>query len=426
MKLTKLNMISWIFYFHLIMQSFIASILVVNGWDNHYVINTVSRDSRFYGWLAVQYTMIAFPFGMLLINFVFGYKSSRDLFNSYLNSPLQHFISPRDSYIKFFLYILSFISILSVIYTLANLKTLPILKIFQGYNAYDLARFRQEASRSFEGNQYIRNIFGLTFTPILAYISFSYWKITRSKKDFIWFFIMFIFSFLILTYDLSKYPFIMFIVGFLFLKVLIKGEVKKEIIFLFGGVAVALVLLAYIFIGKVTDFQTLFSYNKGLLGRILLSQAAGTYLAFEYFPKMHDFIGFASLSNVLSKAFGINYVDRAARIIMENFNPAGVQGGTAGVMNSLFIAEAWANFGWIGVIFSPIYVGMFVQAIFMTFLKSKKTPLSVGLFSYLSYNLPITGGFNDFFYNPVLMITFVIFTSIYIMAFVLEKAKRSV
>ena len=65
LSLTKLNLVSWIFYFQLIAQSYIASVLVINGLDNHYVINRVSDDAKFYGWLAVQYTMIALPLGKL-------------------------------------------------------------------------------------------------------------------------------------------------------------------------------------------------------------------------------------------------------------------------------------------------------------------------------------------------------------------------
>jgi len=424
LKLTQLNMVSWIFYFQLIIQSFIASILVVNGWDNHYVIKTVSKEARFYGWLAVQYTMIALPVGMLLVNFFYGYKSNCKLFNTYINSPLKPSVSSKDSFIRVFLYMLSFISILAVMYTYAYLDKIPLLAVFQGYDANSLAHLRQEASRGFEGNYYIRNILGVSFSPILTYISYAYWKMTNSKKDFIWFIIMFISSFLILTYDLEKSPFIMFILGFLFLKVLIEGKIKKKTLFIFSSFSMALILLAYVYIAKITDFRLLFSYNSGIVGRILLSQSAGTYMSFEHFPKTYNFIGFASISKMLSQLFGINYVDRAARIMMAIFNPARVQAGTAGVMNSLFIAEAWANFGWIGVIFSPIYVGMFVQIIFMTFLKAKKTPISTGLFAYLSYKLPITGGFNDFLYNPGLVIILVIFTSVYVMALGLKEAKR--
>ena len=40
---------------------------------------------------------------------------------------------------------------------------------------------------------------------------------------------------------------------------------------------------------------------------------------------------------------------RPARIVMSIINFLGIEAGTAGVMNTLFIGEAYANFGWLRV-----------------------------------------------------------------------------
>ena len=69
LSVTKINMISWIFYWELLAKSFIASILVVNNNDNHYLIGKITSNStRIIGWAAVQYAMIAMPIGMLIIS----------------------------------------------------------------------------------------------------------------------------------------------------------------------------------------------------------------------------------------------------------------------------------------------------------------------------------------------------------------------
>ncbi|MBE0471796.1 MAG: hypothetical protein IBX55_20090 [Methyloprofundus sp.] len=424
LALTKLNLVSWFFYYQLISQSFIASILVVNGWDNHYAINRIGEDARFYGWLAVQYTMIALPLGMLGAVYLNGLNSNRRLFHSYINKPVDVALSLKDSFIRYPLYALSVVAVFSIIYTFAMLKTNPLFAALSGFDALSLAGLRQETHREFPGNVYIRNIFAIGLTPILAYISFAYWRQTKNKTDFIWFFTMFVSSFFILTYDLSKAPFVIFVLGFLFLLVLINGGVSKKIFYAFGLVAFVLILSAYFLIMDVVDPLALFSYNSGIGGRILLSQAAGTYFAFEHFPSSHDFIGFASLSNFFNNIFGLEASDRAARILMTIFNPKAVEAGLAGVMNSLFIAEAWANFGLFGVIIAPLYVGFIIQVIFMFFLRSRKTPLMLGLLAYLSYSFPVTGGFNDFFYNAGLMIVFFIFITVYIVGLLLKQSKR--
>lgn len=416
LALTKINLVSWIFYYNLVIQSFIASVLIINNWDNHYIINTLEYESRLYGWMAVQYTMLAMPLGMWLAVYLHGWSSNRAIFSAYLEQPIQTTISPNDSYIRYPLYILSIIAIASVLYTLALLDTNPLMAVFSGFDSEALAGLRQDASRQFSGNIYVRNIFAIGLTPVLSYIAFAYWKLTQSKTDFLWFLLMFIASFFIKTYDLSKAPFIFFILGFLFLYVLIQGGVSKKIFLFFASIAFLLILLAYYLLMDNANLSELLNYNTGIGGRLLLTQAAGTYFAFEHFPSSNPFIGIASLSSFISNLLGLEQSERAARIMMAIFHPASVEAGLAGVMNSLFIAEAWANFGWMGVIISPIYVGFLVQLLFLFFLKSKKTPIMLGLFTHFSCSLPITGGMNDFIYNAGILITIVIFATVYFIA----------
>ncbi len=423
---TRINMISWIFFFELIAQSFIASVLVVNGWDNHYIIGRVNEDARFHGWLAVQYTMIAMPLGMLLAVNLHGFKSNRLLFRRYISLPISPAISRRDSFVRLPLYGLSLASLLAVLYTFKTLGEIPLLTAIAGGDAISLAIARVDASLGFTGNVYVRNLLGIVLTPILAFISYGYFKQTGSFTDRIWFYTMLVAAFFILTYDLSKAPIVWFALGFLFLRVLIDGKVSKVFFYLFACFVVVIVVTSYLVLGKVTDPSVLFSYNTGIGGRILLSQSAGTYFAFEHFPATRDFIGFASLSTFISDAFGLPHSDRAARIMMAIFNPSGVEEGSLAVMNSLFIAEAWANFGLVGVLIAPIYVGLFIQTLFLFFLRSRKTPVLVGVLAFLSLRLPVTGGFNDFIYAPGLANIAFVVVSIYLVAIVLKISSRKV
>lgn len=421
---TRINMISWIFYFNLVMQSFVASVLVINGWDNHYVISEVGEAARFKGWLAVQYTMIAMPLGMLLVVYLNGMSTNAPLFHRYLARPIDSMLSRRDSFVRLPLYALSLVSLLSVAYTFAAIGSVPLASVIAGGDALSLAITRVDASLGFTGNVYVRNFFGYMLTPILAYVSYGYFRQTRSLIDRLWFSLMLVAAFFMLTYDLSKAPIVVFALGFLFFHVLADGGVSRRVFFLFGVLAVLLLVAGYVFIGKVTDPLALFSYNSGIGGRILLSQASGTYFAFEHFPASREFIGIASLSGLLSDVFGIQSSERSSRIIMTIFNPTGVEEGSAAVMNSLFIAEAWANFGLLGVLIAPVYVGIFLQIVFMFFLKARKTPIMLGIFAYLSVKMPVTGGFNDFIYAPGLMTIGFVFVTIYLAAVMLRVATR--
>ena len=421
---TKINVISWIFYFDLIAQSFIASLLVINGWDNHYIISSVQSEARFFGWLAVQYTMIAMPLGMLLAVYLGGMKDNRVLFQRYISAPINNTLTRRDSFIRLPLYALSAASLSSVLYTFYSLGEIPLWAAIAGGDALSLAVARVDASLGFTGNIYVRNLLGITLTPILAYIAFGYFQQTGSLRDRAWFYAMLVASFFILTYDLSKAPIVIFALGFLLFRVLTSGGVSRLVFYWFGFLALLMVVTGYWLVGRVTDPAVLFSYNSGILGRVLLSQAAGTYYAFEHFPATREFLGFSSLSSLISESIGFAPSERAARIMMMIFTPAGVEEGSVAVMNSLFIAEAWANFGLMGVLIAPIYVGLFIQALFLFFLRSKKTPVLLGVFVYLSLRLPVNGGFNDFIYTPGLVNIAFMFVSVYLVAVVLKVVSR--
>jgi hypothetical protein len=179
--------------------------------------------------------------------------------------------------------------------------------------------------------------------------------------------------------------------------------------------------MIFILITKNDDLSFLLSYNSGLIGRILLSQISGIYHYFEYFPTYEQHIGFSSLSQLFSNAFNIEYVERASRKIMILVNPLSVEKGEAGVMNTLFLGEAWANFGLIGLLLCPLYLGILIQIMYMYFLKNRKNPINIGLFTYFSYRSSLSGGFNDYIYNPFIIIIVFLFISIYVFAYILKE-----
>lgn len=423
-SLTKLNMISWIFIYNIILQSFLAAVLVVNNWDNHYLISKITNENtRFYGWLAVMYTCVMLPLGMLLVNFITGRKT-KILLNTYAGKSIESLISERDSYMKIPLCCLSIISILSVIYTFLSLSNIPLIEMIKGASAYKLALLRASASRDFHGNELIRNIFAIGLTPILTFVYYAYYKMTKSKKDYYMFIVMFFFTFLILTYNLAKSSFISFLLGFIFLKVLLDGQISRKFIYFTGVGILGLIIIMYIYIANQADIiELLTHYNSGITGRIMLSQSAGTYLMFDIFPNVYDFIGVKSISSYISILFDIENSDRAARIVMGYVKHGDLE--AAGVVNSLFIGEAWANFGIVGVLIAPIWVGAMIQTLFITLLSMKKTPLFLALLVFFSYKSSVTGGFNDYIYNLGYLIIVMLIVVVYFTGFVLKKIKNN-
>jgi len=396
----KMNMVSWVFYWEIVTKSFIASVLVVNNIDNHYLINKISSDAiRVIGWGAVQYTMIAMPIGMLITARLMN-KNPMSVLNLYLAAPIQPLLSKKDSYVRLAVYCACCVSLLSVVYVLYTIRSIPLLSILKGEGAALVSGFRIDVSRHFKGNIYIRNILAIAFTPVLSYIVFSYGKINKSLSNRFWIAVMIAASMLIVTYSTAKSPLVSYFLGFMFVLVLIDGRLKREYFVFFFCLAAAVIIFMYNRVGGVVDPSVLFSYNSGIIGRICLSQAAGTYLSLDLFPEQLDFIGFSSISNLVSTLLGTPYVERSARLLMETLNPKAVEMGVGGVYNSLFIAEAWANFGWVGLIAAPVYVGMVIEMLYLSILSLPKTPLLIGAYVFLCLQSGcVTGGFNDFIYS---------------------------
>ena len=65
----KINMISIIFYFYLMLMSYPGAVLIANGYGSNPALNHISDAIRFKGWLLVSYVMISVPIGIYLSKF---------------------------------------------------------------------------------------------------------------------------------------------------------------------------------------------------------------------------------------------------------------------------------------------------------------------------------------------------------------------
>ncbi len=425
LSLRRLNMISWVFYYNLVLQSFIGAVLVMLYLGHTRVQNLLqSHQPIFLVWFSVCYVMLLLPIGMIVAQRVFR-RSVHTSFLAYLKRPVESSLALSNHSVRGYLLVLSVIGILSVLYTFYISGTEPILNIFN-HSTQQLALSRIDVTHEFSGVVYIRNIFALILVPILAYVTFIYWRENKTLVDGLWFMVMFVGAIFALTYNLAKSPILLFILGFFVLNILHRGTVPWRRLAGYVIVVMGLAIVLYMVIAGVTSWQVLFSLNSGLVGRILFSQLAGMYLSFQLFPDIHPFIGWSSMSHLIGHMLNLPYSDRVARIIMEYANPIGVREGIAGVMNSLFIEEAWGNFGWTGLLISHLYIGALLGVFYLFLLTRRKTPVLLGFFAYYTVHSNITGGFNGYIYDPgfwvvVIVLAFPYFISLIFRTDVVKK-----
>jgi oligosaccharide repeat unit polymerase len=414
----KPNLHSLIFYYSLLISSFIGPLLIVLKIDHHYMLDRlVHQEIRVIGFLYICYIMIFLPLSMFVVSKILGFKADKE-FTRYIHSPIS--VKPSDN--RDFFYIisfLSFISVLSIIYTFIKLDHIPILELFKGSS--DLGVLRIEASRGFKGNEYIRNIFAIGLTPILSFIAYSYATISHSRRWRALFIVLFFLSILMNVYDLQKAPVFFYFLMFIILNIYLgKFVLNVKRILVIGLTGVVLLVIMYVYIQGVTAPDQFLSYNTGPVGRMILSQISPFFLHLDLFGDRIPFLHGRSLPNILLHLYDFEQV-RSARETMEYVYPEKVAEGIAGVLNTIFAGEAYANFGMAGILIGTIYIGVFVQVMYISFIRLKKHPVSLSVFMYFTVTIPrvMVGGFVDFVFNPFWILLLVLFIGL----LVLQKVK---
>ena len=412
MSLLSINLHSIIFYFQFILLSFIGANIGALYLDNHYALTKIQdQHIRMKVYYSVCYTLITVPLSMVIVNLILKFNAF-DEWKKYKLKPLKTLISYRDKPVYVTFALLTIVCVFSVLYSIFIVGTLPIIEAMMGKDALYLAQLRIKVSRGFEGNALIKNLTGINLSIFLSYISFAYFKMNNELKWKVMFIITTICSIIIQTLDISKSPLVIYIIGFLIINVLIKGKIKaKKILgtFIFLGILI-------MFFYNVLGFNTVITVNDGPIGRLVLGQITPLYYYFMYFPELIGYLG---------NIFGNE--NSAARLVMMTYNPGGVQMGTAGVMNTLFIGEAYAHFGVLGIIFSTLIVGAILQLTYILIIRLPKSPVYIGFSAYviLKVQAVITGSFIGFLYNPnIIFITIVVITLIIVSRVLLKYTTK--
>ncbi|KXG08977.1 hypothetical protein AT864_02661 [Anoxybacillus sp. P3H1B] len=411
LSIVKPNLVSIIYYYSLLVSSFVGSLLIALGVDHYYMTAKLFRpdEYRVIGFVVVCFVMVFLPLSMLLVSKLCGFEA-RTEFSRYLERPVQPVTSRSNEFFYCFSALSGF-SILAILYTIWKTPHVPIFALITGHEEMSLAELRIQASLHFKGNILFRNIFALSLTPLLSLMAYIFSVLTNEFRWKILFFLLFIGALFVNLYDLAKSPIFFYLIMFLLVRIYI-GETKLSAfkVMVYGLVGGIVLVGMYIVIQGVNDVESFLAYNKGPIGRIIFAQIAPTFLHLNLFGEVLPFLYGRSLPSILTGLFDIDNV-RSARMVMAHVFPERIEDGTGGVLNTLFVAEAYANFGYLGIIIGTLYVGIVIQLLYICFLRLPKNPIFISLLVYFSVNIPrtIVGGFTDFLFNPIWILLAVLF-----------------
>ena len=404
----RMNIITLVFVYTFVTNVIGGSLLFL-GFRDNYMLVDISQKAVDYGYFTIMYTILAIPLVVIVFSALLPNSRVPDL-TSHLGPTPVATAEPRVPTLVTFLTCLSAGCAVYSVYFVGGVPLLELIRNFgENFNAQAISN-----SRAFRGNVYIRNIGFILTSKILAYVSYVFIRVKQTDRPWLLFVVNFSLALIAVTFDYSKSPIAVFILGFFLIEVCL-GRIKSIWpVVAFVAVGAGLVLVGY----AATGFTTApggngwFSLSTGPVSRLLIGQNGGVFLTFDTFPTQVKFLNGASLPEWMGSFLGIpNAGTRSGRILMEVYNPAGVRNETAGVINSLASAEAYANWGPVGIFITPIIIGFYITLIHKYVRRGPDNPFGVALYVVLSTVLAQTleGGIIDFIYNASVIYLIVVF-----------------
>lgn len=424
LKPNRLNVISYVYYIFML-QSFLGTSLILLGFDKHYTLNYLTNrlESLQITTLVVMTISIMLPLCIILVQKIFR-LNIKEKFSDFIATKIEY--QNEEKAFKI-LIVLSCISLFILCGLLLKIGYIPLVKLIHSPIDFNFSLERGRISNIYFISPYISNLFVLSGIPLLSYIVFSYALVVRKKCWTFLAMLMFVASIIVKTYKFEKSPVVFHIFVF-FLIVLYYNarKIKLTHLILFGVISSLGIIIMY----KLTGFKGEFLdiYN-GPLGRTLFTEVGTLSYNFDMFPNLFPFLKGRSLSPTILMLLGIDKSMhlRSAKLLMAYYGSEKVYDGGAGVMNSLFAGEAYANFGFLGLFFSVIWVAVYVTLIMWIVLKLRKTPESVVYLAVMTVRVGsmLEGGFVDFIYNfDIIFITTIILGLYCILEKTGKKRKR--
>lgn len=392
----RLNLLSISFYLFLA-QVFVGAALIMLGFDQHYtlrrLINRVPSITTTY--FVAMVTAVVWPACMWLCMKMFR-LDPKTCYSAYLKKPIK---KPESSLTYWIVLAASVLCLGLLAAYLYKIGYIPLLKLFIRSSDFSFATERINISNLYIINVYVRNVLILMAIPVISYISFAYALATRKTRWIVLSLVLFTASVVTKTYNFEKTPIVFHLMVYVLILIYYKGGIKTKWMIPILGMGVVLILAAYTLTSDVSQHSL---YN-GVGGRLLFSQVGALTYNFDAFPNTFPFLMGRSFSPALLKLFGADpdLSLRSARLMMEFYASQGIYEGVSGVMNSFYIGEAYANFGWLGAVFSVAWTAFVLSGMFALILKLRKTPVTLVLGAYFSIYVAMTaqGGFVDFIYN---------------------------
>lgn len=415
----KINIIS-LTYYYIMIQTIMGALLTSFGFTGHYTYLRLSNPEKYVqmGGLYAVVTLLLIPIVSIIMLKAFKINPQTD-YSDYLDKELD---LSNSTFYFYLIMIFSILSSLFLIILLCKIGYIPIWKLLTNRNFDFVNERHRNVSLAICGVEQFKNIFVLYGIPVLSLIAFSFALATKQRRWKVLFGVLLLESLIVKTYDFSKAPLVIYFFMLALVIIYNKGGISYKLGIFIGSIGIIMLIASYRLVGYSNSF---FDIYNGILGRTIFTQFGTLCMHFEAFSEYIGLLDGRSLYPTILSLLGIDpeMHIRSAEVVMELYNPEGFYEGNTGVMNSLFIGEAYANWGRIGVIISIIWVAIVITMVFIIFLKLRKNPITVAFCVILTQQLTtcIQGGFVDYIYSSSIIITIIGMLILYYLPKFVEK-----
>lgn len=153
------------------------------------------------------------------------------------------------------------------------------------------------------------------------------------------------------------------------------GRFSLRWVGLFAGISIIVIYLMYVFIAKISDLESLF---RSAVARITTGQIEGLYHYLKIFPQQVDYLHGRSFPNPggIFPWEPIRLTVEVKEFVQPNLSSSGIIGS----MPTFFWGEMYANFGYLGILIPPLFIGLSFYVIHLCFLALPRTCLVLGVY----------------------------------------------
>jgi hypothetical protein len=239
---------------------------------------------------------------------------------------------------------------------------------------------RSAMGNAFEEKYHWYRLFMRDFLSISSFGLFAHWLMSRSRIAFFSFFGSFAVATFSMLMATEKDPFLFYLIALLIVYLIVKrsGRLTLLTAVLFSAVGFVIVGIMYVyFMGTINIWYGMVSG----FSRITNGEMGPLYHYLTIFPSQVDYLLGRSFPNPLGIFPWEPY--RLTVEVMNIVDPDGEKLDIVGSAPTFFWGEMYANFGYLGILLPPFFVGYVIYAINILIFRLPMSPLVLAIYVWV-------------------------------------------